>query len=78
MSPLEATTLGRIAARGDLSASLTAIVVDDTVNMVEWWAKRNVATPIDGDDLARVRARRRELLEQQILADLNRREAFSC
>jgi len=35
--------------------SLTMIVADDTVNMVQWWADRGVETPISGDDLARTR-----------------------
>jgi hypothetical protein len=39
--------------------SLTRIVADDTVNMVEWWAHNNCPTPIDGDDLARLRWERR-------------------
>lgn len=34
--------------------TLTSVVADDTVNMVEWWARRGVETPISGDDLARV------------------------
>lgn len=34
--------------------SLTAIVADDTVSMIEWWHRHGVPTEISGDDLARV------------------------
>lgn len=33
--------------------SLTRIVANDSVRMVEWWAANNCPTPIDGDELAR-------------------------
>lgn len=36
--------------------SLTRIVANDSVAMVQWWADNNCPTPIDGDEIARVRA----------------------
>lgn len=36
--------------------SLTRIVANDSIRMVEWWAANDCPTPIDGDELARVRA----------------------
>lgn len=38
--------------------SLTRIVADDSVRMIEWWADKGCPTPIDGDELVRVRQRR--------------------
>lgn len=35
--------------------SLTRIVANDSVRMVEWWAANRCPTPIDGDELSRVR-----------------------
>ena len=35
--------------------SLTRIVANDSVRMVEWWIANGVPTEISGDELARIR-----------------------